>query len=536
MGLIGTLAFALFRPPALINGFTGRFIPALGRTTTLVSTTSLYLASDGSNPFSSFIGDMASSLMGKTVSSLPQVDKSLANIDVPSWEDIRFQLESLQTDEERSFRQNIENGHGIGSPMHKMRLYDETNTEKDIRVTFYRDSASWCPYCQKVWMTLEEKRIPYRVVKVNMRCYGDKPASFIRLQPGGQIPVAVIDGRVYGQSNDILYALEELFPDKKTLLPPKGKETTANESLRLERQLFGAWLSWLSGGSSRRPRDQFIEVLNTVEQTLSVSGPFFLGKDVTMVDMMFAPFLERICASLLYFKGFQIRVSEGAPTDFPAVNRWFDAMEALPSYRLTKSDYYSHAHDLPPQLGGCTYEPASAPYVKAIDGERTIDGQQGSWELPLRPNNDGVEPDWKWVGDEDVARREAVERLSANHGAIVKFASRGAGRKGIPPVSAPLADPNAVSNDAVEGALSLVLQIVCLALLEGTKTQEIPMSDLAAILNEMGGQEYAAGVISSLAYLRDRVGVPRDMTLPAAKELRAHINWAIGKILDTQDS
>lgn len=31
----------------------------------------------------------------------------------------------------------------------------------------------------QVWMMLEEKQIPYRVVKVNMRSYGEKPASFL---------------------------------------------------------------------------------------------------------------------------------------------------------------------------------------------------------------------------------------------------------------------------------------------------------------------------------------------------------------------
>lgn len=28
-------------------------------------------------------------------------------------------------------------------------------------------------------MQLEEKRIPYTIEKINMRCYGDKPASFL---------------------------------------------------------------------------------------------------------------------------------------------------------------------------------------------------------------------------------------------------------------------------------------------------------------------------------------------------------------------
>ncbi len=38
------------------------------------------------------------------------------------------------------------------------------------------DHAAWCPYCQKVWMQLEEKQIPYTLEKINMRCYGARPS------------------------------------------------------------------------------------------------------------------------------------------------------------------------------------------------------------------------------------------------------------------------------------------------------------------------------------------------------------------------
>jgi hypothetical protein len=38
---------------------------------------------------------------------------------------------------------------------------------------------------------------------------------------------------------------------------------------------------------------------------------------------------------------------------WPHLERWFDAMEARPAYAGFKSDYYTHCHDLPPQLGGC---------------------------------------------------------------------------------------------------------------------------------------------------------------------------------------
>ena len=350
-----------------------------------------------------------------------------------------------------------------------------------------------------------------------MRCYGSKPASFTRMQPSGQIPVAIIDGQVLGQSNDILAQIEEAFPEHKSLRPAPGQEQRAQELLRLERQLFSAWMYWLTSKdtSSQQYRGMFTETLTTVERALSKQGPFFMGKDVTLVDFQYAPFLERMAASLLYYKGFPIRVAPGAATDFPAVNRWFDAMETLPSYQLTKSDYYTHCWDLPPQLGGCVSEPAGGPYARAINGETG-----GSWELPLQPHNGGVEPDWAWAardGDSE-AQREAVERVSANFDAIVQFAARGAGRQGMPPVSAPLADPNAVPSDAVLESVSASLRVVCAALLEGSPDQyDARMAEIGTTLVHDGGSEIASKVVDSLAYLRDRVGVPRDMKLPAGK-------------------
>ena len=494
----------------------------------------LRMARQKYNPFSTMFGDMAASLVGGNKgSSNPAVDASLASMGLP-WEDVSSLLHSKQTANERKFRDDLDMGYGPASPLHKLRLYDKSNKEDDVRVVFYRDSASWCPYCQKVWITLEEKRIPYRIEKVSMRCYGDKPPSFMAMQPSGQIPVAKIDGRVYGQSNDIIYAVEQLFPQHKSLSPPKGKEMEAQQLLRLERTIFSAWMYWLTGSRDpERYRQEFIGTLNDVEDALkAMGGPFFMGKQMTMVDIQFAPFLERMAASLLYFKGFQMRVPPGTKTDFPNLNKWFDAMEKHESYTLTKSDYYTHCWDLPPQLGGCTYEQTGEIFEKAINGERSVDGTQGSWELPLQPHNGGIEPDWTWVGDEAAAKREAAERLTANHDAITRFAARGAGKKGIPAYSAPLADPNAVPNDAMVVAVEAALRVVSMALLDGTKKHESTMKEMAATMRDGGGKDFVDGVVASLAYLRDRVGVPRDMRLPAARQLRAHLNWAIGFLLE----
>lgn len=508
------------------------------------------------NPFTSLISDFSSSIMGK--SSGPsginsQFDSRIQSLTTSnsqtlhSWTTIREMLKSQQTsDTEKSFRENLKYGYGNGSPLHHVRLFDKSNKEEDVRVVFYRDSASWCPYCQKVWMTLEEKKIPYKIEKINMRCYGDKPREFTMMQPSGAIPVAKIDGVVYNQSNDIMYALETHFPQSKSILPSKNdvdEQRRAQSLLRLERTLFGAWMYWLTGNSfgGERNKEEFLSVLKDVEMELEIANKnnpngkgFFLGDRVSIVDFMFAPFLERMAASLLFFKGYQMRTSPSQPTDFPFVNKWFDAMETLESYRLTKSDYYTHCWDLPPQLGGCTYEDAGKPYEDAINGFRNLNGVGGSWEFPLQEHNGGVEPEWTWCNEEGLAKREAVERVSFNAKNIVKFASRGAGKKGMPPVMAALSDPNAVGNEAVQVTVDTLLRVICIVMLD--ESQRIDMEsfvkETASIIKKEAGNDMTTGVMNSLVYLRDRVGVPRDMRLPAAKLFRANLNWAIGILMD----
>ena len=45
--------------------------------------------------------------------------------------------------------------------------------------------------------------------------------------------------------------------------------------------------------------------------------------------------------------------------------------------------------------------------------------------------------------DPDMDRLRAVQRLVNNHEAVAKFAARGCGQQGSPPVNAPLSDPYA---------------------------------------------------------------------------------------------
>lgn len=166
-----------------------------------------------------------------------------------------------------------------------------------------------CRYCHKVVLQLEEKKIPYIVEKINMRCYGDKPAEFLRKVPSGLLPVLEVEGQVITESAVIQQLLESWFP-QPALLPPKGTDEydRAMELMRLERELFGAWLGWLCNGwDDAGNRATFERTMNRVDAALGATeGPYFLSS-FSLVDITFAPFLERIVASIPYYKGMIVR-------------------------------------------------------------------------------------------------------------------------------------------------------------------------------------------------------------------------------------
>ena len=189
-------------------------------------------------PGSDMLRDLVGGLGGGgSGGDLPSVEYK-----APSWDELASALDAASTEEERGFRQRLAEGRGErANALATLRLFD-AESKDDVRVTLYRDTAAWCPYCEKVWIALEEKRVPYAIEKVNMNCYGEKPDWFWSMQPSGGITVAKVDGRVIKESNDILFAVEGEFSERP-LLPAEG--TPAYDRVRpllsLERELFSSW-------------------------------------------------------------------------------------------------------------------------------------------------------------------------------------------------------------------------------------------------------------------------------------------------------
>ena len=361
-----------------------------------------------------------------------------------TWEE----LEKLTTWE-------IDRVNGATNSQATLRLFGQD--ESAVRVTLYRDNHAWCPYCQKVWLWLEEMQIPYQIKKVTMFCYGTKEAWYKQIVPSGMLPALAIDGKIITESDDILLALEREFG----VLRYGMSDPSVIPLRQLERLLFRAWCGWLCypammPGADKRNRQQFEGVVAMVEEALGKTSSSYFLDDFSTADVVFTPYVERMNASLYYYKGYSLREEN------PHMSAWFDAMETRSTYRGTQSDFHTHAHDLPPQMGGCYANKNSQTKINQQQVDR------GSWwELP----------DVKYP-EPETSVQEALQRVLKHRQNIIK------------------ANPgeDSLFDEALRCALTLMMT--------GEKCPPPNNSD------------------SALRYLCDRINVPRDMSIYAAKRLR----------------
>jgi len=346
---------------------------------------------------------------------------------------------------------------GKTSSQANLRLFGKKET--DVRVTLFRDHHAWCPYCQKIWIFLEEKRIPYKVRKVTMFCYGEKEQWYRKICPSGMLPAVELDGDIITESDDILHALEATFGPLHKFMD----DDEVYKCRKLERQLFSAWCRWLCYPSRNQQaedasKQQFINVVQVVENALGVNeGPYFL-EDFSVADTVFIPYVERMNASLFYYKGFRLR----DPEKFPNLSRWFDAIETREVYLGTQSDFHTHVHDLPPQMGGC-YENGTK---EQLNCQQSVDSCT-DFSLPESS-----------VKETEDSRILAAYRVALFKDYIVKV--------------------NPCNDDEIDTALRCSLSF----LLNGELIAPPPGTDVG------------------LRYVKERINVPRDLPLWSARRLR----------------
>lgn len=358
---------------------------------------------------------------------------------------------------------------------------DKLPAEIPPPVLLYRDTHSWCPFCERVWFALEEKKIPFATQFIDLY---NKPKWYTDLVPTTQVPAAKIEGELVYESKNILLALEARFPDPP-LLPADLEENTI--AIQLIEDAETVDYKFLKGKLADADdlatlQTSFEAKLDELEQALAkYPGSYFLST-FSLVDIMYAPHLERLAVSLPVYQDYHIK---GNPR-FSNLNAWLAALNERPAFNRVKTDATTF-NLIMRRLWGL--EPIANP-------------------LPLDP-----------VLSETIEyRAEAAERLSDNHEAAIADILKNSGAQAL-----------AVNDDilAVKDAIEFHLKLVAEYLLHKDKTQ-LPWG-------RVGGKENlapfsaAVGAIT-LAYVRNRICAPRDMSAGAATAFRAAVDKVLASI------
>eukprot|EP00775_Hariotina_reticulata_P005210 gene5210-5448_t len=186
-----------------------------------------------------------------------------------------------------------------------------------------------CPYAQRSWIALNAKGIKYNPVLVDLQ---DKPEWFFKHNPYGRVPTLFWqeDGKTASLYESLI--VNEFINDLPgpSLLPV---DPVARAQARLIIDQVGAkWggpfakIMFGTDASATGPaQEELTKVLQWVEGLVNKEGPYFLGRDFSLVDAAIIPFYLRL--QVLQDLG----LYEIPTAELPKLTAWCEAASSHPA-------------------------------------------------------------------------------------------------------------------------------------------------------------------------------------------------------------
>eukprot|EP00548_Thalassiothrix_antarctica_P014013 CAMPEP_0194168546 /NCGR_PEP_ID=MMETSP0154-20130528/3473_1 /TAXON_ID=1049557 /ORGANISM="Thalassiothrix antarctica, Strain L6-D1" /LENGTH=522 /DNA_ID=CAMNT_0038879709 /DNA_START=6 /DNA_END=1574 /DNA_ORIENTATION=+ len=244
------------------------------------------------------------------------------------------------------------------------KLEKEDDDTKTSLVTLYRDTNGWCPFCERIWLLLRAKGIPYDEQLVPLQ---NKPDWYKALVPTTLVPAILIhednnnsddtekknERRIVWESLDIMKALDESFPSTPRMVLDDNEEY--NDAVEMNDRLTKAGFQYIyaSAGPNNNitlteedleeRKQNFMNAINELDISLGKverkddDDSFFrLGSQFTGIDAIMIPTLERWRYQLPLTRNIDILENR------PHLKHWFEAMESYGPYRnRVAGDAYS---------------------------------------------------------------------------------------------------------------------------------------------------------------------------------------------------
>ncbi|PTU18308.1 hypothetical protein P175DRAFT_0535224 [Aspergillus ochraceoroseus IBT 24754] len=215
------------------------------------------------------------------------------------------------------------------------------NHSKESDLKLY--GSCFCPFVQRVWIALELKGIPYEYIEVDPY---QKPQSLLEVNPRGLVPALRHGSWGSYESSVLLEYIEDLNFDPP-LLPQGDAKLRAHCRLWtdfINRHIVPNFYRLLQEQDQRKQianAQELHDAFNTLVAAADTQGPFFLGPDISFVDVQVAPWMVRLSRVLKPYRGWP----EPEPGSRWAA--WVDALEANEHIQATTStdDLYLDSYE-----------------------------------------------------------------------------------------------------------------------------------------------------------------------------------------------
>ncbi len=185
-----------------------------------------------------------------------------------------------------------------------------------------------CPFAQKTWIGLKLTGWePFILAEIDL--YGNKPASFLKLNPAGKVPVLVHKGAVITESERILDFLAEC--DDFQLGGGGTSDRPSLHAADLESENW--WRTTICTDVQRTGKQAVLSssltpdlqrVLSACEGRVPSASPFLVGASVSLADVTAFPFLYRLDEEYGL-----------AESGYPNLKRWLNGMRKIDSFEST---------------------------------------------------------------------------------------------------------------------------------------------------------------------------------------------------------
>ncbi|KAJ8899699.1 hypothetical protein K2173_019397 [Erythroxylum novogranatense] len=184
-----------------------------------------------------------------------------------------------------------------------------------------------CPYAQRVWITRNFKGLQDRIKLVPLNLQ-NRPAWYgEKVYPTNKVPALEHDGKIIGESLDLIKYLDSNFEGPSLLPDDPGKKQFADELLSYTDTFNGTVFKSFKGDAPKEAGPVFDHLEDALHKF--DDGPFFLGQ-FSLVDIAYITFIEK----------FQIYLSEVFKYDItagrPKLANWIEELNKIEAYKQTK--------------------------------------------------------------------------------------------------------------------------------------------------------------------------------------------------------